>query len=49
MLGALLGATQLVRGESIIKVLETTIPKDFMKMNKTALDLGIEMGKSAAY
>jgi 2-oxoglutarate ferredoxin oxidoreductase subunit gamma len=49
MLGALLGATQLVRGESIIKVLETTIPKDFMKMNKSALDLGIEMGKSAAY
>jgi 2-oxoglutarate ferredoxin oxidoreductase subunit gamma len=49
MLGALLGATQLVRGESIIKVLETTIPKDFMKMNKTALELGIEMGESTVY
>jgi 2-oxoglutarate ferredoxin oxidoreductase subunit gamma len=49
MLGALLGATQLVRGESILKVLETTIPKDFMKMNKTALDLGMKMGESAAY
>ncbi|MEX1298438.1 MAG: 2-oxoacid:acceptor oxidoreductase family protein [Desulfotignum sp.] len=49
MLGALLGATKLVRGESIIKVLETTIPKDFMKMNKTALELGIEMGESAVY
>jgi 2-oxoglutarate ferredoxin oxidoreductase subunit gamma len=47
MLGALLGATRLVRGESILKVLETTIPKDFMEMNKTALDLGIEMGESA--
>jgi 2-oxoglutarate ferredoxin oxidoreductase subunit gamma len=48
MLGALLGATQLVRGESIIKVLETTIPKDFMTMNKTALELGMAMGESAA-
>ena len=49
MLGALLGATDLVRGESILKVLETTIPKDFMEMNKTALDLGFEMGESAVY
>jgi 2-oxoglutarate ferredoxin oxidoreductase subunit gamma len=47
MLGALLGATQLVRGDSIIKVLETTIPKDFMAMNKTALELGMKMGESA--
>jgi 2-oxoglutarate ferredoxin oxidoreductase subunit gamma len=47
MLGALLGATRLVRGESILKVLETTIPKEFMEMNKTALDLGIHMGESA--
>jgi 2-oxoglutarate ferredoxin oxidoreductase subunit gamma len=49
MLGALLGATDLVRIESILKVLETTIPKDFMEMNKTALDLGFEMGESAVY
>jgi 2-oxoglutarate ferredoxin oxidoreductase subunit gamma len=47
MLGALLGATRLVRGESILKVLQTTIPKDFMEMNKTALELGINMGESA--
>jgi 2-oxoglutarate ferredoxin oxidoreductase subunit gamma len=47
MLGALLGATRLVRGESILKVLQTTIPKDFMEMNKTALELGISMGESA--
>jgi len=49
MLGALLGATGLVKAESILRVLETTIPKDFMEMNKTALDLGFEMGESAAY
>ena len=48
MLGTLIGLTQLVKPESIIKVLETTIPKDFMDMNKKALDLGIEMGESRA-
>ncbi|MBA3011274.1 MAG: 2-oxoacid:acceptor oxidoreductase family protein [Proteobacteria bacterium] len=44
MLGALIGISQLVKPESILKVLETTIPKDFMDMNKRALDLGIQMG-----
>ncbi|MFO7911570.1 MAG: 2-oxoacid:acceptor oxidoreductase family protein [Desulfotignum sp.] len=48
MLGALLGATGLVRAESILKVLETSIPKDFMDMNKKALELGMGMGESAA-
>jgi 2-oxoglutarate ferredoxin oxidoreductase subunit gamma len=49
MLGALLGATRLVQAQSILKVLETSIPKDFMEMNKKALELGMEMGESAAY
>ena len=48
MLGALLGATGLVQAESILKVLETSIPKDFMDMNKKALELGMEMGEAAA-
>lgn len=47
MLGALLGATKLVQPESILKVLKTSIPKDFMDMNKKALELGIHMGESA--
>jgi len=46
MLGALIGVSQLVKPDSILKVLETTIPKDFMAMNKTALDLGFQMGKA---
>jgi 2-oxoglutarate ferredoxin oxidoreductase subunit gamma len=46
MLGALIGISQLVKPESILKVLETTIPKDFMDMNKKALELGIQMGKN---
>ena len=47
MLGTLIGITDLVNPESILKVLETSIPKDFMEMNRKALDLGMEMGKSA--
>jgi 2-oxoglutarate ferredoxin oxidoreductase subunit gamma len=46
MLGALIGISQLVKPDSILKVLETTIPKDFMAMNKTALDLGFQMGEA---
>ena len=46
MLGSLIGLSGLVQPESIMKVLETTIPKDFMEMNKKALDLGITMGKA---
>ncbi len=45
MLGTLVGISGLIRPESIMKVLETTIPKDFMDMNKKALDIGIEMGE----
>jgi 2-oxoglutarate ferredoxin oxidoreductase subunit gamma len=48
MLGALLGATGLVQAQSILKVLETSIPKDFIDMNKKALELGMEMGEAAA-
>ena len=48
MLGTLIGLTELVKPESILKVLETTIPKDFMDMNKKALELGMELGASKA-
>ena len=47
MLGALLGLTDMIKPDSIIKVLETTIPKDFMDMNKKALDLGMSLGQEA--
>ena len=46
MLGALIGITRLIKPESILKVLETTIPKDFMEMNKKALEMGIKMGET---
>lgn len=47
VLGTLLGLSGIVKPESILKVLETTIPRDFMEMNKKALELGIQMGETA--
>ena len=44
MLGALIGITDLVKPESIKKVLKTRIPSDFLEINQKALEIGIEMG-----
>ena len=49
MLGALIGISKLIEPASILKVLETTVPEDFMAMNKKALGLGMEMGKKEKY
>jgi 2-oxoglutarate ferredoxin oxidoreductase subunit gamma len=43
VLGALLGLTGLVQPESILKVLQERIPEDFITMNRTALELGINL------
>ena len=47
MLGALIGITKLIKPESILKVLETTIPSGFMEMNRKALDMGLKMGEAS--
>ena len=44
MLGTLISLNTLVKSESIMKVLETRIPPDFLEMNRKALDLGMELG-----
>ncbi len=49
MLGVLIGISELIRPESILKVLKTTIPENFMEMNEKALDLGLAMGKKERY
>ena len=49
MLGALIGVSGLIKPASILKVLETTIPEDFMEMNKKALEIGMAMGKKEKY
>jgi len=42
-----IGLTKLVKGESIMKVLEKQIPKQFLEMNRKALELGAELVKDA--
>ena len=45
MLGAVVGLTQLVQPESIMKVLAQRIPSGFLEMNRQALDLGLSLGE----
>ncbi len=47
MLGVVISLTELVKPDSIMKVLERRIPADFMKMNRSALDIGIKLGEGA--
>ena len=42
MLGAVVGLTDIVKSESIMKVLENRIPSGFLEMNRKALDLGMK-------
>ncbi len=46
MLGALGALTELVRPESIMKVLETRIPEAFLDMNRNALELGQNLAEA---
>ena len=46
MLGAVISLTGIVKPQSIMKVLKTRIPKDFIEMNQKALNLGIALGKN---
>jgi 2-oxoglutarate ferredoxin oxidoreductase subunit gamma len=48
-LGALIGITQILEPETIIKVLEKRIPKDYLEMNYRALDLGLVLGSQYQY
>jgi 2-oxoglutarate ferredoxin oxidoreductase subunit gamma len=43
MLGAVISLTDLVKSESIIKVLENRIPSGFLEINQQALNLGMEL------
>lgn len=45
MLGALIGLTDLLRSESVMKVLENRIPADFLEFNRQALELGLQLGR----
>ncbi|MBU2621092.1 MAG: 2-oxoacid:acceptor oxidoreductase family protein, partial [Proteobacteria bacterium] len=45
MLGAVIGMIEIVRPESIMKVIETRIPPGLIDINRKALELGIKLGK----
>lgn len=47
MLGAVLGLTNLLKPESILKVLERRMPAAFLDMNRQALDIGLELARAA--
>ncbi len=44
VLGTLLGITDLLKPESVMSVIESRVPSDFITMNNRALDLGLVMG-----
>jgi 2-oxoglutarate ferredoxin oxidoreductase subunit gamma len=46
MLGALIRLTQLIKPESIMKVLETKIPPGILGLNKQALKLGMQLAEN---
>jgi len=48
MLGVVISMTQLVKSESIMKVIEARIPSDFLEMNRQALNVGIAMGDESS-
>lgn len=47
MLGAVIGLIQIVRPESIVKVLETKIPPGFLEINRQALELGLQLAEAS--
>jgi 2-oxoglutarate ferredoxin oxidoreductase subunit gamma len=46
MLGAVIGLTDLVRPESVMKVLESRIPRGFLDINRQALQIGLDLAKA---
>jgi len=49
VLGAMLGLVRIVKTESIIKVIESKIPPDFLGMNSKALDLGFQLAAASPF
>jgi 2-oxoglutarate ferredoxin oxidoreductase subunit gamma len=47
MLGALISITEVVRAESVMKVLEKRIPSDFLDLNRQAMELGMDLGEQS--
>ena len=48
MLGALIGLMDVVKCESVERVLSYRVPEDFLPMNRDALQIGLELGRSSS-
>jgi 2-oxoglutarate ferredoxin oxidoreductase subunit gamma len=48
MLGAVIRLTNVIKPESVLKILEKRIPADFLEMNRKALNIGIKLAEDAA-
>ena len=44
VLGALLGITDIIKPASVMEVIKTRVPADFVAMNNRALDIGLVLG-----
>jgi len=44
VLGALLGITEIISPASVMEVIKTRVPRDFVAMNNRALDIGLVLG-----
>lgn len=44
VLGALVGISDLVKTDSVLKAITERVPKDFVEMNSIALNIGYELG-----
>ncbi len=44
VLGALIGITELLKPESVTAAIADKVPKDFLKMNNEAFELGLDLG-----
>ena len=44
VLGALLGISGILKPESVMEVIKTRVPVDFVAMNNRALDIGLVLG-----
>ena len=47
MLGAMVGLTRLVKPESIMRVLSTRVPEEFLEMNQKAMEIGLRLAESS--
>ncbi len=44
VLGALVGISEVLKPDSVMKAVGDRVPKDFLEMNKKAFELGLDMG-----